>query len=235
MSTPPISAAYPITLPQSHSGGADVVIFPNSTQLDNITFRTCSSYVSKFEKSPTVDAFLDGFGFNALYDNLQAGNTNLLKNGVTQQTAGSMIPSYIARSMNDVVSFGFVTNCVTEGAEPEEILINVNKAQEELELSKDRYDFIHSPETHVSNFEGTFPIYRPVKQQTLFVLFGAGMFFMLLALLFFLRTQGVQINILMPQSTIGVPGILYKYTGEIVVASLLGIGAGYFYKAYISP
>lgn len=125
----------------------------------------------------------------------------------------------------------FVANCVTEQGDVTDALYS---AKESLSLSKDRYDQMHSPETHVSYYEGTFPIYRPVSQSTLFVLFGVGLFLMLLSLLCFMRTQGIELQLVMPQSTL--PGISYSmFAGQgtyIGIASLVGIVLGYFLHVY---
>ena len=137
----------------------------------------------------------------------------------------------MANLKTQIRQLAFVANCVTEQADVTDALYS---AKESLSLSKDRYDQLHSPETHVSYYEGTFPIYRPVGQTTLFILFGVGLFLMLLSLLCFMRTQGIELQLVMPQSTL--PGISFSmFTGQgmyIGIASFVGIVLGYFLHIY---
>jgi hypothetical protein len=94
-----------------------------------------------------------------------------------------------------VLQLGYISNCVTEKPDLTDKVFQANK---ELELSKERYDDTHSPETNVSNYEGTFPIYRSLKQSTLIGLFASGIFLMLLAILIFMRMQGIELNFILP-------------------------------------
>ena len=221
-----------VSVTASNGIRSSVTIFPSSLSLSNISLRTCSTYTNQLQSSPDYSTFLDHYGFNSLYRNLQAGFSNLSAQGSLPQTNTGNLSTYVTGVQNDIASFAFVTNCVAESTDPVETVEELEVAKRELQLSKERYDMLHSPETHVSNYEGTFPIYRPLHQRTLFLLFAIGLFFMLLALLFFLRTQGVQINITMPESTIFIPGILYTYATYAGIAAALGIAVGYGIHVY---
>jgi hypothetical protein len=145
-----------------------------------------------------------------------------------------------------VLQLGYITNCITEKPDLTDTLF---LAEKQRDLSKDRYDHLHSSEEKVSYYEGTFPIYRPVKENTLFILFAAALFFILLALFIFLRTQGVEVNVILP-STVALPGIsgipgissipsassmssfFSSFSFFISASILIGIAAGYAIQVY---
>ena len=221
-----------ISVTGSNGISSSVTIFPTSQSLSNISLRTCSSYMKQLQASPDYYTFLEYYGFNKLYRNLQTGLSNLSAQGSLAQTNTGNMSTYLTNVNQDISSFAFITNCVTESADPVETVGELKKAKKELQLSKERYDMLQSPEKHVSNYEGTFPIYRPLQERTLFLLFALALFLMLLALLLFLRTQGVVINITMPDTTISIPGILYTYATYAGVAAALGIVIGYAIHVY---
>ncbi len=152
-----------------------------------------------------------------------------LANGVTF-TVSPALTTYMNGLQSNLLQLAYINNCISEKFSTTS---NLSAAQHELALSKDRYEQLQSPETHVSYYEGTFPIYRPIKQTTLFVLFGMGIFFMLLSLLLFLRTQGIQIQLIMPEMSVpGMAGFFsveWKYIG---IASIVGVVLGYFLHVY---
>jgi hypothetical protein len=223
-----------------------ILIFPkNDAVLTNTSRPHCSYYTSGSNISgfSTPGEFLDNLAFSNTYSNVQAGLTNItraisdkniyLRSNASHTYTFSNSPdlvTYIATLKRQIRELAFVANCVTEQADFTDDLYS---AKESLALSKERYDQMNSPETHVSYYEGTFPIYRPVGQTTLFVLFGVGLFLMLLSLLCFMRTQGIELQVVMPQSSL--PGISSLFAGQgtyIGIASVVGIVLGYFLHVY---
>ena len=92
-----------------------------------------------------------------------------------------------------------VKNCLQESSIPD-----YNKLKDQRQVtdeSKSRFESIKNPERQVSYFEGWFPLVRPISERALFLLFGIGMAFMLLAVGVFLRLSGVQISFIMPTFT----------------------------------
>jgi hypothetical protein len=220
--------------PSVNGQGAPSAIFNSSPLLSNITAPYCSYYTSG-SRLATADLFLSNINFPAVYANVKAGASNIIRANTPPKTftKSPEFTSYMSNLQGQMQSLAFVANCVTEQTDPTDALYSAKK---QLETSKDRYDELHSPETRVSYYEGTFPIYRPVGQTTLFVLFGTGLFLMLLSLLCFMKTQGIELQLIIPASVV-LPGTSisslfagnYAYIG---IACLAGIVLGYFLHVY---
>jgi hypothetical protein len=223
-----------------------IQIFQKNILLSNANQPYCTYYTSGTvnRNFTTADAFLSNLQFSNLYANVSGGLSAIIVEnakatswlssnaGKTYTLSNSdALSSYIIDLKRSVSSLAFVANCVTEQKDPSEDLY---KAKQELDVSKDRYEQLHSPETHVSYYEGTFPIYRPIGHTTMFVLFGLGLFLMLLSLLCFMRTQGIELHLVMPQS-VTLPGIsIFEGQGMYIgIASLVGIVLGYFLHIYM--
>jgi hypothetical protein len=229
--------------------GATSTIFPDTVTFSNISKRYCSYYssYSNFNAFQSADGFLSNINFFAVRSNVQQGATNIdtLLKGNASIASSSNLDAYLAQLNTNILQLGYIANCVSEEYD---VTDELYAAKKELELSKDRYDKIQFPEKDVSYYEGTFPIYRPINEKTLFILFAVGLFLMLLALVCFLRTQGIEINILVPQTTVTIPGMstmysisssfsgqgtLYGFISIATVAAGCGILTGYLiYKYY---
>jgi len=225
-----IEMALSVTTPKgSH------IIFPSATVLSNVSVPYCSYYTSasNYSVSPTANQFLTNINFAPVYANIQKGLTNItaLATSNISYTNSPEITAYINTLDSQVSQLGFIANCVTEQTGVTEELY---AAKKRLDVSKERYDMLNSPETHVSYYEGTFPIYRPISETTLFVLFGVGLFLMLLSLLLFLRTQGIELQLVLPQ-TMAVSGIFGIFQGQgmyIGIAAAVGLVLGYILHVY---
>lgn len=218
------------------ASGNDIELFPGSNVLSNLERKYCSYYTSGSNSFPTVEAFLSNHNFQNVKTNIQAGLSNIQTKILSSNLEFSYTPqlsNYLNTMRTDMLSLGFVANCVKEQTAVNDALYSAKKT---LEVSKDRYEQLHSPETHVSYYEGTFPIYRPIGQTTLFSLFGVGLFLMLVSLLFFLRTQGIEIQLIMPQTfTVSGSSVYTTVAGQgmyIGIASVIGIVLGYFLHVY---
>jgi hypothetical protein len=213
------------------------IVFIDDNRLRNVSNRTCSYYTAN---ARDTDALLSNINYSNVLNNINFGLMilNYYKqvltvdsSWITRESIQPALSKYIEDMNAQMLQLGFIANCVTEALGATE---QVFTAEKELETSKDRYEELHSPETHVSYYEGTFPIHRPIKDSTLFGLFAAGLFLMLLSLICFLRTQGVEINLILPQTTL--PGIsvnMFAGMGTYIgIASVLGIITGYFIHIY---
>jgi hypothetical protein len=129
------------------------------------------------------------------------------------------IQEYVANCVNDYYKFN---------SEDYEAQV---KATDE---SKSRLDAITTPEQHVSYYDGWFPLFRPIKESSLFGLFAVSIFMLLLSVLIFLRMKGIEINIIMPQGSIDLSWMTtYIPYGGIGIA--LGFAVAYIlYKYYPS-
>lgn len=212
--------------------GSNAVLFPNSTVLTNIATPYCSYYTAGNSASnDTADTFLRSINFPVVHANVQAGIANAQMLSSNAFTATPPTVNYINTLHTQVQQLAYVSNCITDQADSTDALF---AAKKELALSKERYDMLHSPETHVSYYEGTFPIYRPIGQSTLFILFGMGLFLMLLSLVLFFRTQGIELQLVVPQSLV-LPGIWPMFAGQwayIGIAACVGVVLGYVLHIY---
>ena len=219
----------PVTI--TLADGTSPTIFASYARLSNIDSRTCSTYQSNINVNSYQ--FFNSIGFNTLYTNLVNSQSNFTQyvnsNFGTSSNDKDALYGYMMGVNRDITTLGFITNCVTDTVDTS---ASVADAQKQLDISKHRYEQLKSPETHVSYYEGTFPIYRPIKESTLFALFGFGLFLMLVALMCFLRTQGIQINVLFPQTSFSISGILSGQAKYIGIASVVGVVLGYFMHIY---
>jgi hypothetical protein len=208
-------------------------LFPASHMLSNMPASYCSYYTSGSKAASTADIFLINLNFSNVYNNVQRG-ISAVDGYVTAKlniSPTAATTAYLNDLNIQVQQLAYVANCISEQTNATDSLYSNTK---QLAVSKDRYEQLKSPETRVSYYEGTFPIYRPIHQSTLFVLFGVSIFLMLLSILFFLRTQGVEIQIIMPQTTLlsGISTFLVGQTTYITMAATFGIVLGYLLHIY---
>lgn len=104
-------------------------------------------------------------------------------------------------------------------------------SQAKLEEAKARYEAIKDPEQKVGYYEGWFPIFRPMKESSLFGVFGAGLFLLLLSIFIFLNMNGVSVSVQLPQ-TGGLELPDFSAAGPWAVGGLVigGLGTYLVYK-----
>jgi len=102
-----------------------------------------------------------------------------------------------------------VSGCLSEAAAPN--MKELKESEAEYEEAKGRYEGITTDAQRVSYYEGWFPIFRPMKESSLFILFGVSMFILVVSILMILHVVGVNVNISFPtEFFIG----LFGYLGE---------------------
>lgn len=222
--------------PNVNGQAAPIAIFNNSNLMSNISAPYCSYYTSGSNaNAATATVFLSNINFPAVYANVKGGLSAMMTANSPPKdfTTSPAFTTYMSNLQGQIQSLAFVANCVTEQTDPTDALYSAKK---QLETSKGRYDELHSPETRVSYYEGTFPIYRPVGQTTLFVLFGAGLFLILLSLLCFMKTQGIELQLIIPASVVlpgtSISSLFAGHYAYIGIACLAGIVLGYFLHVY---
>jgi hypothetical protein len=228
------------------------VIFQNTQLFSNVTVPYCSHYTSEssFLARPSPGTFLTYLNFSNVYSNIQSAlvkvNTLIFSNITFTPT--TQLETFLGKLDTQVLQLGYIANCVTEKPDLTEKLFS---EKNDLAISKERYNDTHSPETHVSNYEGTFPINRSLKTPTLFILFAAGIFLMLLAILIFMRMQGIELNLIMPDKMVlsGLPSVtslpgatnavsntitsfFANNTSLVIFGCLVGVLSGYLYNTY---
>jgi hypothetical protein len=103
------------------------------------------------------------------------------------------------RSLNNthLPTIRLVDNCLKEDQKID--MREYNSAKETKEESKSRLESILTPEQHISYYEGWFPIVRPMTEFSLFLLFGAALFLILVSIMVFLSMGGVAVQIQIPE------------------------------------
>lgn len=194
----------------------------------------CMRIQSIFKSHPTPDSFLQQFKIKNTITNLQtfrdqliSSRADTLRNLPSGQNT-EFVRTYLNKLNNSVLPYYELMNtCVKEGIESD--LDKWNEQKELTSESKERYEAIAHPELQVSYYEGWFPLVRPMKETSLFILFSIGAFLILFSLVFFLRMSGVEFNIQIPFS--GDSFSSYnKYIGYSIFLGILVASIGYATK-----
>jgi hypothetical protein len=130
-----------------------------------------------------------------------------------------IIESYLdSINTNQIPVLQQVNQCLRETSIPDtsEYVTQLNDTSE----SKVRLDAIRDMDTNVSYYEGWFPLFRPMKEVTLFGLFASSIFLLLLGIAVFLHLAGVDLDIKFPTIELGNSGESINYSSYI----FMGIG-----------
>jgi hypothetical protein len=205
-----------------------------------------SSILGILKAQPTLDSYL-GTTLNltdtitnvqAMRDSLISSRADTLRPLPVNDSITS-VKTYL-NSINDRVLpyYRLVNNCITEQKEiPWDEL---SQQKEGTSESKERYESVKHPEQNVSYYEGWFPIFRPMTETSLFVLFAIGTFFILFSLVFFLRMSGVEFDLKLPFTSDSSSFIesykpyLYSFGGSSILFAIVivavGMNRGWFTK-----
>jgi hypothetical protein len=119
-----------------------------------------------------------------------------------------------------------VSSCLSEANTPD--MRELKEKELEYENAKERYESITNGVERVSYYEGWFPIFRPMKESSLFILFGISIVIITVSILFFLKLVGFSIEISLPvqfyvsmYSYLG--HTLQYYSGYLIGGSVVGI------------
>lgn len=145
------------------------------------------------------------------------------------QTDTSTISPYLTRVETEQLPvLRFVNACLNEKTSLD--LKKWKEQKEKTSESKERADFLTSPERRVSYYEGWFPLFRPMQERTLFILFGISIACLLLTTYFFLQMKGVEIKITTPESTFDFSSYKPYLIGGGIMGGIGGIGIFIAYK-----
>ena len=133
-----------------------------------------------------------------------------------------IIPPYLSRIETEQIPLiRNVNNCLNEKTS-----LDIKRWKEQKEKtseSKDRAEFLVSPERRVSHYEGWFPLFRPMQERTLFILFGFAIASLLATTYFFLQMKGIEIKIITPESTFD----MGSYKPYLIGGGILGVIGGF--------
>ena len=148
----------------------------------------------------------------------QRANTNIEEQGLTK---------YLDTLDSNVRYLRFVDECLKSSSQQDKL----NEQKDKTEESKIRFESLQSPEERVSYYEGWFPLFRPISESGLFVLFGFALLFLFYSSALFLRMSGITLDITLPTSVVGdTYGISFlEGYGPIVVGFGLGLLTATFY------
>lgn len=211
------------------------ILFP--TGITDSVPNTCTTILNTSRRSGTKSSFLTTYKLDEMKSNLQdlktklsAPNVDQLQN-IESKAGYSDINSYITTIETSQLPIQrLVSQCMKE-----EMEVDVESKKSQVEESKSRYESIKTPERRVSYYEGWFPLFRPMSESAIFGIFGAGLTLLLLSILIFLRMQGIQLRIDMPELFLAGYD-LSAYTGYIYGAASLGVALaflGHFYFGWL--
>jgi len=145
---------------------------------------------------------------------------------IRDKTGYSEVNTFLTNLKNiHLPTIRLVDNCLKEDQQID--MTDYNSAKAIEEESKSRLESILTPEQHTSYYEGWFPIVRPMTEFSLFTLFGAALFLLLVSITVFLSMGGVIVQIQIPELVF--PQILEFLNYYIPPGSSYYLYAGLFF------
>ena len=166
---------------------------------------TCKDILSHARVAGSRANFLKTYNLQGTQNTNLKVNLELLKvpmeNIADQPVASSpgytAIETYLSSVQNTQIPvLQLVNACLSEATSPDTQELKV--LEKEHDEAKARYEGITSDVERVSYYEGWFPMFRPMKEVSLFVLFGVSMFIMLVSILLLLHVSGIRVHISFP-------------------------------------
>ena len=207
---------------------------------------TCSNVVSAGKNASTANNLLDTYHIdpsqtaplNSIQKNLQPiANSLAAFSNQGAVFAGGDLPTSIAinaylTSLNNTYLpiIRLADTCLKESLQVDKSALK--EAQVKLEEAQSRLAAITNPEEKVSYYEGWFPMIRPMTESALLGIFAAAIFMLLMSILVFLRLQGVEINIIIPELIVPYftlpPNASYYIYGGLATGIIGSIAYAYY-------
>ena len=172
----------------------------------NVVPMTCTSILSFARSAGSRAKFLETYKLQGTQNTNIKVNLELLrapmesidpKQDVSNAPGYGEIDAYLTKLQDTQIPvLQLVSSCLSEANTPDEQLLK--EAETNYEDAKARYEGITTDVQKVSYYEGWFPIFRPMKESSLFIIFGLSIFTITLSILFLLRVSGVVIDITIP-------------------------------------
>jgi len=166
---------------------------------------TCTDILSHARVAGSRANFLKTYNLQGTQNTNLKVNLELLKvpmeniadQDVSSAPGYSAIDTYLSSVQNTQIPvLQLVSNCLSEANSPDTHELKV--LEKEHDEAKARYEGITTDVERVSYYQGWFPMFRPMKEVSLFVLFGVSMFIMLVSILLLLHVSGIRVNISFP-------------------------------------
>jgi hypothetical protein len=191
---------------------------------------SCQSILSTARMSGSSSTFFDSIQLTSKYFfDLRSFSSQLKSYTIDQNQvmlADSSFQKFIELMRGlyfvEIPKYRLIQNCLKEANQ-----IKVNDYDEQkarTEESKLRLDSMLHPEESVSYYEGWFPLFRPMKEQTLFALFGTALFLLLFSIWILLKFNGFEFNISLPGG-VQVGGVS-QYQGYLIGGAVVGLVVG---------
>ena len=205
---------------------------------------TCTNIVSSGKNASSANNLLDIYHIDpsktapldSIQKNLQPLASSLAAfadQGQTfSDTAGrDAVQAHLASLENTYLPVIRLANtCLKESLQADTSALKA--ANDKLDEAQSRLASITNPEEKVSYYEGWFPMVRPMTESALLGLFGAAIFMLLMSILVFLRLQGVEINIIIPEMVLPYftlpPNASYYIYGGLATGIIGSIGYAYY-------
>lgn len=200
---------------------------------------TCVDIQTVAKQATSTSSFLNRYKLSSdssdtnMLKRLQEFRANLERVPAEQRanlqiTTDVGVKSYLDTVQSNITYLRFVDECLKSANNYD----GLQKQKEKTEESKIRYESLKTPEERVSYYEGWFPLFRPISETGLFVLFGIALLALFYSAALFLRLGGISLDITLPGV---VAGDSYGFSflegyGPIVIGFILGvITATYYY------
>ena len=227
-----MAASIPITGSSLTANINTEVNFVTNVGTAGVVPLTCPTILSS-AKTLGLPSFLNTYKIGTpLLNNI---NTNLttFKNtldsapnpstDITQAADYTNIQEYITNVKNtQLPTLRLVAACLKEEVSPD--ATKLTNAELLYNQSKTRYESITDHRDAVSFYQGWFPLFRPMKEGSMFALFGISMLILITAILLLLQLTGIEVNIILPTIVIAeVSGEFGKYMPYIYGGGALGL------------
>jgi hypothetical protein len=231
-----------LQLPYTNPGNVNIssksVTVDTTARIKQPTANTCAAVLEG--RNPTnADSFLGSYNVTNLQTKLNniasiLSDPNIGSSANINTVMGAAdVARYISNvQTNDIPTLRFMINCIEEStASPD--LHAYEEAKQVLDASKERLEMVRNPENHVSNYEGWFPLTRPMRESSLFIIFGIGLLLFLLSIVLFIKRQGVEINVATsPGYELAVKSVYQTVKGYGLLIVVAGSLIGYLVHIY---
>lgn len=223
--------------------GTTSVTVDTSVRIIKPSSNTCSAVLTT-----DLSNIISKYGITALQNALNTASSNTNNSAINKNQSWTTYDngsSYCWNSSNnsvkdyinlikssDIPTLQFILNCIEESKGTPD-LAAYEDAKQKLEGAKHRLEMIQHPEENVSYYEGWFPISRPLQEPTIFLLFGLGLFLLLVAIVLFIRVQGVEVSIeTTPAYEMGTTSVYQTVKGYALLIAAGGMAIGYLIHIY---
>jgi hypothetical protein len=176
-----------------------------NTDNDNSVPTTCSAVLQAARSAGSTQNFLNIYklGNKEMVDTVAEFSSALSSNTIDQiqdvdsLTGYPQINEYLTTiETSQIPVTRLVASCLEE--ESKQDPKTLSDAKQRYETSKARYESVTADPAPVSYYEGWFPIFRPLKEVSLFVLFAFALVFLILSVLTFMFMQGIELKFSLP-------------------------------------